>query len=382
MLWHERMATRWESYARTTVTRSLAVWAAAFALSLAQWRHTAYFFGNCDLSQICDMRDVTRAVEAEVGVLQGYPHWRHFQSRLLGTGAEYAVNLVVGVDFTVAHMIVAIAVLTLCGVTMFYAGRAIGSRQHGWTALFAFETLFALLMSRPWLYIWDYFILLFGAAFLLLVIRKAPWWAFLLLMGAAFLNHESALFIGVWMVVAALTEAWSERRRPDWLLLGGGVIGSLAGIALTEYLRTALMNKEMGWQMFRDVGNGPTSRFDTYFHLQVTANLQDIYQWVTHPDFALMFLIPLPVILVLAIAAILLARHGRKALPLAAYAVVQAAALFVFGMRAETRDLLQLVPFLCLGGMLAAKSDCDVSLSRSGSGKSGTPRAEREAHHV
>jgi hypothetical protein len=41
---------------------------------------------------------------------------------------------------------------------------------------------------------------LWGAVFLLLVIRRAPWWSLLLLMGVAFLNHESALFIGVWMV--------------------------------------------------------------------------------------------------------------------------------------------------------------------------------------
>jgi hypothetical protein len=359
----QRIMTSGKAPARTPIIGTLAVWAAAFALSLGQWRHTAYFFGNCDASQNCDMRDVMRNVEAEIGVLQGYPHWRHFQSRLLGPWAEYAVNLVFSVNFAVAHMVVAIIVLTLCGVTMFYAGRAIGSRQSGWTALFAFETLFALLMSRPWLYIWDYFVLLVGATFLLLVIRRAPWWAFLLLMGAAFFNHESALFIGVWMVIAALSGAWSDRRRPDWLMLGGGVLGSLAGLALTEALRTALLKKEMGWLMFNDAGRSPSSWFDTYFHLQITANLEDITQWVTHPDFALMFLVPVPVILALALAAILLARHGYKALPLAAYGLAQAAALFMFGMRSETRDLLQLVPFLCLGGMLAAKSDWNMPLT-------------------
>ena len=185
--------------------QELTVWVAAFVLSLAQWRHVAYFFGNC--SPNCDMSDVIRAVQAERGVLEGYPHWRYFQSRLLGPLAEKSLNLLFGFNFLVAHMIVAVVVLTLCGVVMFYAGRAIGGRQSGWSALFAFETLFLLMMARPWLYIWDYFLLLLTATFMLLVIRRAPWWAFVLLMSVAFLNHEAALFIGVWMAAQALADS-------------------------------------------------------------------------------------------------------------------------------------------------------------------------------
>ena len=143
-----------------TKTQDLTLWAAAFVLSLAQWRHAAYFFGNCNGP--CDMSDVVRAVQAEVGVLQGYPHWRFFQSRLLGPWLEKSLNFLFGINFLVAHMIIAIAGLTFAGGVMFYAGRAIGGRQSGWSALLAFQTLFALMMSRPWLYIWDYFILLVG----------------------------------------------------------------------------------------------------------------------------------------------------------------------------------------------------------------------------
>ncbi len=349
-------------YARTRLP-DLVVWAAAFALSLAQWRHTAYFFGNCNAAAVCDMSDVARAVQAEVGVLEGYPHWRYFQSRVLGPWAEEILHLLFGFNYLVAHMIVAIIVLTLCGAAMFYAGRAIGGHQSGWSALFAFQTLFALMMARPWLYIWDYFILLVGAVFMLLVIRRAPWWAFLLLMSAAFFNHESALFIGVWMVAKALTDAWHERRRPDWRPLGGGILGSLGGIVLIEFFRRSLLKKEVGWEMFADAGKGPSSGFDAYFHVQITANLHDIYHWVTQPNYDLLFLIPVPLVVMLALAFILVARQGVKAAAFAVYAVAQVAALLAFGMRSETRNLLQLVPFLCLGGMLAAKSDWDAPLA-------------------
>jgi hypothetical protein len=343
----------------TAVERSwiqeLLPWTAAFVLSLAQWRHAAYFFGNC--SPTCDMSDVVRAVEAEIGVLQGYPHWRFFQSRLLGPWAEKSLNLLFGVDLLVAHMITAVIVLTVCGAIMFYAGRAIGGRQYGWSALFAFQTLFALMMARPWLYIWDYFLVLVAATFMLLVIRRAPWWAFVALMAVAFFNHEAALFIGVWMVAQALADAWVERRLPDWGMLAGGILGNVTGILLIEYFRTTLLKREMGWELFKDAREIPSSWMDAYFHIQLTANLQDIYRWLTKPGFDMAFLILVPLVLTLILAAWLLARHGMKAAGLAAYATAQVTALLLFGLRTETRDLLELLPFLCLAGMMAARPE-------------------------
>src|SRR5262249_42040706 len=89
-------------------------------------------------------------------------------------------------------------------------------------------------------------------------------------------------------------------------------------------------------------------------------NLHDIYQWVTQPNYDLLFLITLPLIVTLAMAVILIVRHGASMAPLAVYAVTQVAALLALGMRAETRNLLHLVPFLCIGGMLAAKPKYDL----------------------
>jgi hypothetical protein len=339
----------------------LTVCATATVFSLAQWRHTAYFFGNCNASEACDMSDVVRAVQAEHGILEGYPHWRVFQSRLLGPWSEEALNVLFGSNYVLAHAIVAVVVLAIAGVVMFHAGRAIGGRQSGWSALLAFQALFTLLMSRPWLYVWDYFVLLFGAVFLLLVICRAPWWSFLFLMAAAFLNHESALFIGVWMVTKALTDAWAQRARPDGQMLAGGILGSLCGILLIENLRTNLLKREIGWELFKDAGKGPTSPFDAYFHAQLAANFDNLIQWVTNSGFDLMLLVPLPLVMAAAFAVLLVVRHGLKGAPLAAYALSQIAALLLFGVLSETRIFLQMAPFLCLGGMLIAKPEWDAS---------------------
>jgi len=330
--------------------RDLAVWAASFVLSLAQWHHIVLFFG----------KDLQLNVQAEQGILDGYPHWRVVQSRVLGPWLEKFLSLLFGFNLSVAHMMIAIATLTLCGVVMFHAGRAIGGRQSGWSALLAFHVLFALMMTRPWLYIYDYFVLLAAATFMLLLIRGAPWWSFLLLMSVAFFNHEAALFFGVWMVAKALADAWAEGRRPNWGMLGGGVLGSLGGILLIDYLRTLLLKGETGWRLLGL--EPPTEPLEPYyFFLRLPANVNYIYHWIVHPDFDLLFVIPLPLVLALALAVILVVRHGIKAAPLAIYAVTVVAALLLFASIGETRAYLELVPLLCLGGMLAAKPNWDTT---------------------
>jgi hypothetical protein len=335
-----------EQDARTRMPRDLTMWAVTFGLSLAQWHHVAFFFGH----------DFWLDIRGEQGVIDGYPYWRFFQSRVLGPWLEESL-VPLGFNLSIAHAIVAIVTLAVGGAVMFYAGRAIGGRQAGWSALLAFHVLFTLTLATPWLYIWDYFVLLAGAVFLLLVIRDAPWWSFLLLMSVAFLNHESALFIGVWMVAKALVDAWAQNRRPDWRMLGGGVLGSLGGILMLEFLRRSLLNQEIGWEFFKDAGSPPAGGIDSYFHLQLSTNLGDIYHWITQLNGDLMFVRVLPLVVALALAVMLVVRHGLKAAPLAIYAVTQVVALLLLALTAEMRTALQLVPFLCLGGMLAAKPD-------------------------
>jgi hypothetical protein len=338
-----------EEYVRTNVTRDLAVWATSFILSLAQWRHVVLFFGN----------SLQGIVQAEQGILDGYPHWRLVQSRVLGPWIEKLLTLLFGFDLSIAHMIVAIAALSLCGLVMFYAGRAIAGRQSGWSALLAFHLLFALMMVRPWLYIYDYFVLLTAAVFMLLVIRDAPWWSFLLLMGVAFLNHDSALAIGVWMVVKALVDSWAERRRPDWGMFGGGVLGSLGGALLVEYIRRILLKGETGAQFI----HSPTYPLEPYyFFVKLPGNLRMFYHSVVRPySEDLEVVIWMPLILTIALAVILIVRQGVKALPLASYALSHIAALLLFAVISETRALLQLVPFMSLAGMLAANPNWDAS---------------------
>jgi hypothetical protein len=136
------------------------------------------------------------------------------------------------------------------------------------------------------------------------------------------------------------------------------VLGSLGGILLMEYLRATLLKREIGWELFESAP--PSDPLKDYYHLQphLSSNLNDIYNSIIYPHADLL---PLPLVLALALAVVLVVRHGMKAAPLAIYAVAQVAALLLFAIIKETRTLLTLVPFLCLGGMLAAKPNWDTN---------------------
>jgi len=74
--------------------------------------------------------------------------------------------------------------------------------------------------------------------------------------------------------------------------------------------------------------------------VQLSANLQDIYQWVKHPKYDMLFLTILPLVMMLARAFIPVVRHGLKSAALATDALAQVAALLLLGLREETRNLL------------------------------------------
>jgi hypothetical protein len=66
--------------------------------------------------------DFFQNIQVEQFILEGYAPWRVFQSRVLGPWLEKFLSLIFGLKFEIAHMLIAISMLTLCGVVMFRAG--------------------------------------------------------------------------------------------------------------------------------------------------------------------------------------------------------------------------------------------------------------------
>src|SRR5215468_10652410 len=63
-----------------------------------------------------------RAVEAAYGVVIGMPHWRSYQSRVLGPFAIEGLTKVLP-DYLSAHVLLSIAALTIAGFLAWRLGR-------------------------------------------------------------------------------------------------------------------------------------------------------------------------------------------------------------------------------------------------------------------
>jgi hypothetical protein len=318
-------------------------WVIAVLLALGQLRHQILFFNA----------NIGRSVQAAEGVLEGLPHWRVFQSRLLGPELVGLLSSAGGLSFLNAHLVVSTVAMVLSGVLAFRVAGWLGGRAAGWGGLLSLHVLFALLMTAPWLYIWDYFVLLLGLLFLHLVVHRAPWWALLAVMALCFLNHESAQFCAVWMVAQGLADNWrlhrADWRRWRWEMSVSGLLGGLGGLAVTELLRSALLIREVGPEIFNDVA---MATIGPHVHIKLSENIGEIVTWFTVPDYGLSFLIPLLPLTALVAAGVLLHRHGLAALGLFAYVLAQVVALALFTVLPETRVLLQLVPFLVVAPAL------------------------------
>ncbi len=314
-----------------------ALWTAvALLCALAQFR----------LIMMVQGRHYGDAIKATQGVLDGLPHWRAFQSRLLGPWLVEGIQRVVG-DLVSAHVTYEIGMSTLAGWLVLKLMNRLHGPHAAWGAFLVLQLLFAFLLHPLWLYAWDNASIVLFVLFTYFVMTDKSWRWFATLFAVAVFNRESALYIALWMVLDPVCKAALSRQRPtrpQWAMIGVGALCLLGGMVLIETLRSTLLIKEVGPELF---------------NLPELADLIFISQWDTNAAFVascfsrfnlgMAFLIPLFLLAVLALAATLAWRDAKRYLGLALIQVVAICALFIAAVLEETRVLLELVPFFAMG---------------------------------
>jgi hypothetical protein len=304
--------------------------ASALVLACAQFWRIALALG--DRYSLC--------VDAARGVIEGRPHWRIYQSRVL---APYAVDALAAVtrDFTLAHAVFSIGMLVIAGLLAYRIGARVGGPRRGALALVAFHALFALVVARPWLYGWDFVDAVVFLVFVDFVLAERPWPWILALAALGSLNHEVAAFIALWVTVDAAL------RRTSWRQALAGVACFAAILVAVELVRGALLVEELGPTLFpdapRDIGGS--------FHFAVAHNLTLLHRMFSHVEYATF---AVPAILALAIASG--ARLARRFPALVAVHVLLLASLLVFGAVSETRIYIVLIPLVVLAAVRADMS--------------------------
>ncbi|PKU25158.1 hypothetical protein CWS72_08145 [Telmatospirillum siberiense] len=283
------------------------------------------------------------SIDAALGVVQGQPHWRVFQSRVLSPWIIKGLSILTG-GFPLAHIFFVIAMTALAGWLMLSLTDRCFGRRAAWGAFFLFHLLFCLLLAPPWLYAWDHASIILFTLFTYFVLTGKDWRWFAVLFSVAIFNRESGLYIALWMIADPLVKAVLDRARPQWAMLVAGLVCFGSGLVLLNMLRDLLLVKEVGPALF----NMPEMA-GRNFQNNFVMNVNFIKNFFENINFYFNMLIPCLMICILCLSFILSVRDFRRYFSLALVQVASVVSILVFGVISETRVLLESIPFLAMG---------------------------------
>ena len=289
-------------------------------------------------------------VLASQGVVDGLPHWRLFQSRVLGPYSVHALARVTGWTTRQAYdvmMFVWMAVFfgVLIGVAWDWRPSLSVVAAVGAGAAF----LNAMLMQGEWLYPWDYLDLTIFTLIVWAVTRRKPLWVLVTIIAVEIVNREAATIMAGWLALDALLTLWLSRRSghhplelgPARRQLAAAVVLIVASQATTAVLRTTLFVREVGPDLYPDA-SGPGA----YLALQLIGNVNEMWVWlVPQPNIMLpyaLLVIAIPILCGVGISA------GREVGRISALFLVLWVFTIFFGLIGETRVWLAFVPYLVL----------------------------------
>ena len=297
-----------------------------------------------------------RAAEAANGVVIGMPHWRSYQSRILGPYMAEAFSKLFP-SYLSAHVFVSIGALTIAGFFAWRLGRTLANHLMGAALSFTtFHILFAFCLTLPWIYIWDYLSVAIFSAFVLFVIRERSWRWFAGLFAIAIFNRENALFIALWMIIDPVVRHVLGRRKlitmqpVDRSMIAAGVFCVASGLALTEFLRRALLVREVGYELFRDA---PETHF-SMVQLQLFNNFGSLIHALTTLDYNMQFVIVAMVLMMVGAAVYMACVDPLRWAGLGLVQLTIVFAILLVGVLPETRLYVELIPFLTSAVVVAA----------------------------
>lgn len=265
-------------------------------------------------------------VDAAQGVLQGTPHWRAFQNRLLSPALVHMLGWVSSQPLLLFTQLWMLAL----NLSLFWMVRHL-TRSHllGLLAVVCAALLW-ILEPHNSSYTWD----LTEAACLLVLAFFAtrpvpPAWMFALFTVAAF-NRESAVFIGLYLIVCGLMMRTYKQAQASRTMVWGVALASVS-VVLTEVLRKALFN----YSALTGVGHDAAHAvFENHIHL--ASNVQ-LLKTLLHQASPLLFILALYGMSLLVVIQRGLARQDARLIGAGVSLAAYLASLGVFGVLDELR---------------------------------------------
>jgi len=195
---------------------------------------------------IMQVSNLSGQIDSALGVLSGHPHWKTYQSRLLGPVTVAVLSHFSHQSFSFCYQITCFILLIVANSICFFVFRRAGGRPDlAWAYTFAYASLFAALQDRAWLYLWDYIDLLTLMLFAYAVFTRAPLWKFVVIFFIELLNREAANFIALWIIIDSVnfkfsSLARSKRLNLHWRQAVTGFLLIVVGVTWTNFIRDRL----------------------------------------------------------------------------------------------------------------------------------------------
>jgi hypothetical protein len=293
------------------------------------------------------------SAQAIEGVLAGEPHWRIYQSRVLAPWLVEQLTKITHADIGAYAVFTVIALAASGFLVLFSLDRLRDPARNPLVAFLMLQIMFVFLLPSLWLYGWDLLSILAFVIFNALVLRGAGRLPFVVLYAIAIFNHEVAQFIAGWLMLDPIVR-WlagrgkgAERVRFDWRTSLVGAVLVAAGAVLIGELRSRLLVHETGTPSELP----PLVVYGKNFHLAIAQN----WQMMTHslsfdPASGFMFVIELFLIAVVGLAIALAIQQPARFGALAIVTIGMMVSSLFFGLIAETRVLMPLIPFVAMNG--------------------------------
>jgi len=313
----------------------------AVFLSFAQLRNIMMVFGQ----RFAD------SINATQGIIDGLPHWRMFQSRVLGPFFIRGLELLTGLQFDKAYLCAIFIFLLIFYLVLLNVAKDIWkSTVAAIATATAAYALNSILMQGQWLYPWDYIDLTIYVLVTWIVLTSRPLWLVAVVLIVEAFNREAGLVICAWLAFDAVVKfSFGPRKLPririeiSWKQLFVALGIALFTLTIIESLRNTLMIREIGPEIFLH-----KKKSDSFLHILLTENLK---MFLFHRAEKLKMLTIVFDLLILSIPIFtvrgLFSKDGKVARLSLLYLILWSATM-VFPFIYETRVWLFVVPYLAL----------------------------------
>ena len=285
------------------------------------------------------------SVQAIDGVMSGQPHWIIYQSRLAGPSIVKFASSVFSIRLETAYQAYIVLTMTAGGFLTFKFSKVLAGRDEvAFGAMLLFFVLAFCVVGNDFIYPWDFLDILFFTLFIFFVATEKPYWWFLLLFCGAVLNRESAFFIAPWLVLQPFVDG--RYATAKWRNALSGLALVCVGVGFILTVRYMLLIEEVA----PPVTGQPYGR---HFQWVYRDNWHTIFTRLKYPFSANV----VPALFWIAsyfVAAFVALRDPRKFGLMSLCFVTLLSGVLVFGVMMETRILLEFVPLLTLGSLIAS----------------------------